>query len=178
MCCESQYHHVLHVQTASGFPHVIEERLCAFWELGALGIQDEERTLYDDFAKVVKFEDGRYKVPLPWKEFHAPLLDNYRLSVDRLHGLLRWLKQDSAVFKEYDNIIQDQLEKGIIEAVPTDEVLPRAVHYLPHHAVARRDKATLKVHIVYDASAKVANIPSLNDFLLKGPKFNQPILTY
>ena len=110
----------------------------AFWELEALGIQDEERTLYDDFAKVVKFEDGRYKVPLPWKEFHAPLPDNYRLSVDRLHGLLRRLKQDSAVFEEYDNIIQDQLERGIIEAVITYEVLPRAVHYLHETRQQRR----------------------------------------
>ena len=95
--------------------------------------------------------------------------------MDRLHGLLRQLKQDPAVFKEYDSIIQDQLEKGIIEAVPADEVLPRAIHYLPHHAVVRRAKATAKVRIVYDASAKVANSPSLNDCLLKGPKFNQLI---
>lgn len=58
-------------------------------------------------------------------EFHAPLPDNYKLSVDRLHGLLFRLKQDLAIFKEYDNIIQDQLGRGIIETVPQQMKLLR-----------------------------------------------------
>ena len=53
----------------------------------------------------------------------------YQLSIDRLHSLLCWLKQDLAVFKEYDDIIQKQLEKGIIEAVPIDEAPPMAIQY-------------------------------------------------
>ena len=49
------------------------------------------------------------------------------------------------------------------------------VHYLPHHAVIRRDKETTKVCVVYDASAQ-SNGPSLNNCLYTGPKFNQRIL--
>ena len=138
----------------------------------ALGIRDEERTLYDDFTGVVKFENGRYKVPLPWREFHDPLPDNYQLSVNRLQGLLRRLKQDPAILKEYDAIIQDQLRKGIIEAVPAGKTPPKSTHYLPHHAIVRQDKSTMKVRVVY---AKIANSPCLNDCLLKGPKFDQLI---
>ena len=49
------------------------------------------------------------------------------------------------------------------------------LHYLPHHAVVRRDKETSKVRIVYDASAQSTR-PSLNNCLYAGPKFNQKIL--
>ena len=49
------------------------------------------------------------------------------------------------------------------------------VHYLPHHAVIRKDKQTTKLRIVYDASARSNGI-SLNNSLFSGPKFNQNIL--
>ena len=167
--------HVLHAETRSAEPEPLDEQLRAFWELETLGIPDKERTLYDDFAVTVKFENGRYEVPLPWKEFHDRLPDNYQLSVDRLYGLLRRLRQDPTILKEYDSIIQDQLRQGIIEAVPPGETPPKTTHYLPHHAVVRRNKATTKVRVVYDASAKRGNSPSLNECLRKGPKFNQLI---
>ena len=78
--------------------------------------------------------------------------------------------------KEYDAIIQDQLKQGIVEVVKDPEP-PDAhtVHNLPHHAVVRQDKATTKLRIVYDASAKTTG-PSLNDCLCTGPKFDQRIM--
>ena len=48
------------------------------------------------------------------------------------------------------------------------------VHYLPHHAVIRKDKQTTKLRIVYDASAWSEGV-SLNDKLFSGSKFNQNI---
>ncbi len=79
--------------------------------------------------------------------------------------------------KEYDAIIRNQIELGIVEHVKqpssTDENI-RRIHYLPHHAVVRRDKDTTKVRVVYDASAK-GNGPSLNNCLHAGPKFDQTI---
>ena len=90
-------------------------------------------------------------------------------------GLLHRLEQTPSVLREYDDIIRDQVDKGIVEPVTeTDPALSR-LHYLPHHAVIRTDKTTTKLRIVYDASAKL-NGPSLNDCLHTGPKFNQLIL--
>lgn len=89
--------------------------------------------------------------------------------------MLRHLRQEPSVLKEYDHIIRDQLEKGIIEPALLNKNAQGATHYLPHHAVVRRDKSTTRVRVVYDASARNGNSPSLNDCLLKGPKFNQLI---
>ena len=77
--------------------------------------------------------------------------------------------------REYDSTIKAQLERGIIEAVAENGPKLAEVHYLPHHAVVRRDKSTTKLRIVYDASARSEAL-SLNDCLHKGPKFNQLIL--
>ena len=51
----------------------LNEQLRAFWELESLGIVEEEKTLYDEFASTIRFKEGCYKVPLPLKEFHEPL---------------------------------------------------------------------------------------------------------
>ena len=151
----------------------LSEQLRSFWELESLGIVEEEKTLYDEFAATIRFQDGRYKVPLPWKEFHEPLGDNYQLCEKRLRGLLKRLRHEPEVLKRYNSTIQDQLEKGIIEPAP-DET-KSTVHYLPHHGVVRSDKTTTKLRVVYDASSKTSG-PSLNECLYKGPKFQQLIL--
>ena len=62
----------------------------------------------------------------------------------------------------------EQSSKGMIEDV-TDKMLPAGgVHYIPHHAVIRRDKETTKLRIVFDASSKTEGV-SLNGCLNSGP---------
>ena len=51
---------------------------------------------------------------------------------------------------------------------------PDVVHYIPHHAVIRRDKSTTKLRILYNASAK-SDGASLNDCLHAGPALTQRI---
>ena len=77
--------------------------------------------------------------------------------------------------EEYDNVIKDQLQKGIVERV--DETEPGEVgkvHYLPHHAVIRRDKETTRLRVVYDASSKTNGV-SLNSCLYTGPSLPKNI---
>ena len=105
----------------------------------------------------------------------ASIPDNLQLCISRLHSLLKQLKQ---TLKEYDHIIQQQLENGIIVVVqgPHTSTQDR-IHYLPHHCVIRKDKETSKVRIVFDASAWDKGL-SLNDCLYTGPKFEYLIYYY
>ena len=165
-----------HVLRIDAQPDPLNDQLRAFWELESLGIHPNEKSMYDDSISNIKFREGRYEVSLPWKQFHQPLPDNYHLSQKRLHGLLKRLHQNPALLRDYDCIIREQIEKGIVEDAPTMGDNSACLHYLPHHAVIHSDKDTTKLRVVYDASAKPDGKPSLNDCLLVGPKFNQKIL--
>ena len=139
--------HTLSVVSQATESSLLVEQLKAFWELETLGIQEEERSLYDEFVTNITFQDGRYKVMLPWKEYHNILPDNYRLSLRRLKGLLRRLKQDG-LLQEYHRVIQGYLEERIIEPVPKEDST-NPIHYLPHHCVVPRDKETTKLRVVF-----------------------------
>ena len=91
----------------------------------------------------------------------------------RLRSLLRRMKQMPELLTKYNETIQNQLEKGIIEKVDTNlqnsEKTSRK-HYVPHHTAITPSKFTTKVRIIYDSSAKTKkNTKSLNEFLLRGP---------
>ena len=59
---------------------------------------------------------------------------------------------------------------GIIEKVPLNQnIEPRTIHYLPHRAVIKSERETAKVRVVFDASSKQCDEPSLNDVLYAGP---------
>ena len=153
----------------------LDQRIKEFWDLETLGIRKNESSVYDTFMQTINFQAGRYCVRLPWKDSHPTLPDNLDLSQRRLYGLLRRLRQEPRILKEYDAIIKEQLEKGIVEVVDNPwNSTSEKVHYIPHHAVFRNDKQTTKLRIVYDASFKT-NGPSLNDCLYAGPAFGQSI---
>ena len=153
----------------------LDDQLRRFWELESLGIMKEEPSVYDKFVQWISFDGQRYQVSLPWKENTPHLPDNFELCRRRLDSLLRRLKQNPPLLAEYDSVIRDQLNRGIVEVVdsPSSDENDR-VHYLPHHGVVRQDKTTSKLRIVYDASAKTSG-PSLNECLYTGPSFGQSI---
>lgn len=127
--------------------------------------------------KRISFQDGRYSVHLPWKEYHKLLLDNYENSVVRLSSQLKQLRRDPEVLGEYNSIIEDQLRSGIIERLDTTECpAVGKVHYLPHHGVVRRDALITKLRIVFDATSRATSeSPSLNDCLYSGPALTPTI---
>ena len=131
--------------------------------------------MYEEFLEKLSYKGNYYEVNFPWKATHPPLPDNYELSRQRLSGLLSRLRKEPEVLKEYDSVIRNQIQRGIVEVMERDANPGSSnVHYIPHHAVIRRDKSTTKLRIVYDASAK-SDGASLNECLHAGPPLAQGI---
>ena len=153
----------------------LENEIQKLWDLDSLGIR-EVNEVQEAFSDDISFNGERYSVRLPWKVGHATLPTNYDNSSSRLRGQVRRLRKEPGLLAEYDSIIREQLQSGIIERVPELDTADR-VHYLPHHAVIRKDAVTTKVRIVYDASAKESKRGvSLNDCLHVGPSLNPLLL--
>ena len=79
------------------------------------------------------------------------LPDNFAPSKQRLESLVKRLKRQSALSKNYDDIIKAPEKTGIIEPVNDSEIVkPGEIHYIPHREVVHDDRATTKVRIVYN----------------------------
>ena len=145
-----------------------------FWKLESIGISDSPVESDNDvalkkFSETLKYDEGRYTVTWPWKEEQPDLPDNRALALGRLKSLVSRMRNNPELIQKYDDIITDQREKGIKEKVGS-ESNSLIKHYIPHHAVVNPTKATTKVRVVYDASAKCrTENRSLNECLHRGP---------
>ena len=87
----------------------IKEELHKFWSLESLSIKDKD-TVEEKFLQNVSKKNGRYVVKLPWKDQHPLLYDNFILAKKRFESLLKRLRQNSALLKQYSDIINEQLK--------------------------------------------------------------------
>ena len=128
-------------------------------ELQTLGIkepvqEDEDDKALKKFNETIHFEDGRYQVTLLWKEESPSLQTNYELAMGRLTSQVNRLSRNDKHLQKYDAVIQDQVQKGILEVVPDEDCTNTLKHYILRHEVLTHEKTTTKLRIVFDASAK------------------------
>ena len=151
----------------------LTESLKKFWESESVGIEEQQISADKRMPEI--YHNGRnYEIGFPWKEDFQPSKNGYQLSENRLRSLYFKLKRDPDLLRDYDKIIRDQEQAGIVERVPEEEtsINKSWVHYSPHHAVIRKDRETTKVRIVYDGSAKSSKEElSLNDCLETGDNY-------
>ena len=174
-----------HKKREESLPHVTE-LLDAFMRYEGLGIEPppiqgekqltaEEEHALKSIRDSLVFENGKYQVGLTFAENHPHLDSNLNRATKRYENLEKSFKQQDGLREKYAGAMQEFIDAGDIEEVTT-EGTPGRTFYLPHRAVIKMDKATSKVRIVFDGSAKAANGVSLNDCLLKGPQGEQDIL--
>ena len=153
----------------------LSHALQKFWDTESLGVRDKPPVSQldgDEFVKNIHFDEkvGRYEVRLPWKEGQFPASNEYELCVTKLRQLHSREKKNKELLRDYDKVIKDQVNSGIIEAVPENDDNQAPSHFLSHHGVIRTDRETTKLRVVFRGSAKSdKSTASINERLEKGP---------
>ena len=105
----------------------IQPNIKDFWKLETIGISEPDEMKEDDklvmehYNNAVKKVGRRYQVSWPWKDKSTKLPDNYELSVGRFKSLYKKLNRDLELQTIYDEVIENQLNKGNIEMVTKDK---------------------------------------------------------
>ncbi|GFQ84961.1 uncharacterized protein TNCT_99141 [Trichonephila clavata] len=151
--------------------HVRDLKICHLWSLDSLGIKEpsisQSKSEIEEAVKVhfvrslIRDEEGRYQVSLPWLEVHPELSDNRNIAERRLKSCVRSLQKRNCL-QEYENIFKEWVSEKIIESVEPEELAREKGHFLPHRPVFK-ENSTTRIRPVFDASAKERNSGSLND---------------
>ena len=81
-----------------------DAQLRSFLELESLGIQSSDSSVYEEFNGTIQFKNGRYEVFLPGRNSQMLLSSNYQVCQKRFQGLMRHLRQDENLLREYGSI--------------------------------------------------------------------------
>ena len=159
----------------------INSTMKKFWDIDSAGIftqttvvDTEEKAALKKAENSFRFIDGRYEVGIPWKEDTHRMVNNHKMAMKRPQNTEKRLLKNPDVMKAYDEVIDNYLDKGYIRKVPVTEKQPESKWYLPHFAIVKPNKATTKIRIVFDASARYEGT-SLNDMIYSGPKLQREL---
>lgn len=159
----------------------LDVTLKKFWELEEVPqricISQEDKVCEDIFKTTyTRDNSGRFVVSLPFKGFEPVFKDTRSQALRRFYSLERRLLQNPSLYLEYSNFMKEYLQNNHMEAVD-NSILPNKYYYIPHHCVFNPNSSTTKLRVVFDASAKSPQGPSLNETLLVGQKLQQDIVT-
>ena len=94
--------------------------------------------MYKKFKQQLERNEGScYQTGLVWTENKVPLNSSKSGNLGRLKSLLKRLKQNLETFKEYDQVIRDQLVNNEIEKVSENQSENPKELFLPHIPVIR-----------------------------------------
>ena len=130
-----------------------------FYSRDISGVEDRLEDNLSDIHRdinenIVKSEDGRYKVKVPWVPGSKITKSNEAQSKSRLKSVERILDKNPELKRAYQDIVETQLQERIIEKVPEQEADGERIFYLPHKPVVSEEAATTKVCMVFDASIR------------------------
>ena len=163
----------VNVMEASVMNSAIEEIPDADRELDNIichgkGLSIEDRKMYELMLESIKFDDGHYVLPLPWRNKEV-LPNNKTMALKRLKHLKKKLNKDPQLKARYTTEMQLMVDKGFAERVPENEDLKSNPKrwFISHHAVFNPKKPD-KLRVVFDCATEYQGA-SLNKMLMQGP---------
>ena len=104
----------------------VDNSLNRFWEIeksgtdryGRLVLAEEERLALGRMKDPLKYENGRYREAVPWKENKPNLPDTKPMALSRLRSTERNLKKTAASPKSIKQLFRPMLKRGIYERYP------------------------------------------------------------
>ncbi|CAB0011081.1 unnamed protein product, partial [Nesidiocoris tenuis] len=150
----------------------MDQHIQSFWKLEELSTESasytgEDRACEKHFSdSVSRTDDGRYIVSLPLKADPALLGDSAHIARRRFFNLEAKLTKQPLLRDMYTRFMDEYLRLGHMKEA--DHSL-KPSYFIPHHSVIRESSSTIKLRVVFDASAKTTTGISLNDIMMVGP---------
>ena len=141
------------------------------------GIQNamshEDRIFLNIMNKEVEFRDGRYQLPLPFRNPECKTKENRDQAVKRTLGLKVRFAKDSKFREDYARFMNDIITKGFAEKANTGFPADQC-WYIPHHGVYHPKKPD-KIRVVFDCACSYHEF-CLNKELLQGPNLTNSLV--
>ena len=128
-----------------------------------LSIEDKQALRI--LGRSAKKVGDHYSVGLLLKDNEVSLKDNRSLAEKRLASLRKRFIQNPELFKKYNAIMAEYLER-YAEPAGGESLLPSRINCIPHHCTA----ANTKFRVVFDCSAR------FNDKLLHSPDLTNRVM--
>ena len=156
----------------------ISDRLKEMWvaDFNESGGEDqalsfEDKRFIETMTKYVALKDGKYELPLPFRESNSPEMPESRQQArSRIRSVKRRMQRDKQFNEDYSSFMENIITKGYAREC-TDGT--QGSWYIPHHSVYHPAKN--KIRVVFDCSAKNSGV-SLNNVLLQGPDLTNSLI--
>ena len=147
----------------------LDSVLNTFWKIEAYppnksNFTEEELNSEKHFVDNVKITDsGRMQV----------LGNSLIMAKRKFFSVERHLQRDEEIKKMHVDFMREYEALGHMTEIQT---FPQNHYFIPHHYVLRPESKTIKLRVVFDASARTTSNISLNEIQMVGPTIQQDLL--
>ena len=106
----------------------------------ARSISQDDRKFLDVTSRRKQLEDGRYEVPMPFKEESIIDLEcNIQMAEMRFQYLKRKMEQNPDLRNHYIEFMNENIQLDFCEEIPLNEISDRPAWYIPHQGKSLND---------------------------------------